>query len=476
MLSVLRNGTYRRLFTAQVVALVGTGLATVALGLLAHDIAGGDASAVLGTALAIKMAAYVALSPVIAAAADRVPRRALLVTADLVRAGVALILPFVDRVGQVYLLIFLLQAASAAFTPAFQAVVPEVLPDERDYTRALSMSRLACDLESLCSPALAAALLTLVSHRWLFLGTAVGFAASAALVVSAALPRPAPPARGGRARAQAASGARLFWATPRLRALLALDLSVAAAGALVLVGTVGLVRDHFGRSAGAVSLALGAYGAGSVVAALCLPRLLGRFSDRAVMLPAALALPVILAGVAAVTATAPGAGPGPWSWYAVLAAWAAIGAACSAVLTPGGRVVRRSAADADLPAAFAARFSLSHGCWLLTYPLAGWLAAGAGIPVTALALGAIALASATAAAVIWPARDPAHLEHAHPDLPRGHPHLTDAHAASYGGRHGHHYVIDRHHPRWPDSLTRRRGCGWRSARCRRRRGCRGRCG
>ena len=48
MLSVLTNRTYRHLLAAQVIALVGTGLATVALGLLAYDIAVTDAGAVLG--------------------------------------------------------------------------------------------------------------------------------------------------------------------------------------------------------------------------------------------------------------------------------------------------------------------------------------------------------------------------------------------------------------------------------------------
>ena len=57
MFSLLKNRTYRHLFLAQVVALVGTGLATVALGLLAYRLAGKDAGAVLGTALAIKMGA-----------------------------------------------------------------------------------------------------------------------------------------------------------------------------------------------------------------------------------------------------------------------------------------------------------------------------------------------------------------------------------------------------------------------------------
>ena len=39
----LRNQTFRRLFTAQIVALLGTGLLTVALGLLAYHLAGGSA-------------------------------------------------------------------------------------------------------------------------------------------------------------------------------------------------------------------------------------------------------------------------------------------------------------------------------------------------------------------------------------------------------------------------------------------------
>ena len=66
MLDVLSNRTYRHLFFAQVIALLGTGLATVALGLLAFDLAGADAGIVLGTALAIKMLAYIGVAPVAA--------------------------------------------------------------------------------------------------------------------------------------------------------------------------------------------------------------------------------------------------------------------------------------------------------------------------------------------------------------------------------------------------------------------------
>jgi MFS family permease len=116
MLSVLADRTYRHLFTAQVIALVGTGMMTVALGLLAFEIADDKAGAVLGTALAIKMLAYVGVAPVVGGFANYLPRRAFLVSMDLMRAAVAIALPFVEQVWQVYVLIFVLQAASAAFT------------------------------------------------------------------------------------------------------------------------------------------------------------------------------------------------------------------------------------------------------------------------------------------------------------------------------------------------------------------------
>ncbi|GGQ88901.1 hypothetical protein [Kitasatospora griseola] len=58
---------YRHLFAAQVIALFGTGLTTVALGLLAYDLAGPRAGTVLGTALTIKMVMYVVIAPLAAA-------------------------------------------------------------------------------------------------------------------------------------------------------------------------------------------------------------------------------------------------------------------------------------------------------------------------------------------------------------------------------------------------------------------------
>ncbi|NGO75582.1 MFS transporter [Streptomyces sp. YC504] len=451
MLSVLRNRPYRQLFTAQVIALAGTGLATVALALLAYDIAGPAAGSVLGTALAIKMVAYVAIAPVVGAVADRIPRRALMAGADLTRAGVALFLPFVTQVWQVYVLVFLLQAASAAFTPTFQAVIPDVLPKERDYTQALSMSRLAYDLESLFSPALAAVLLSVITYNWLFLGTMLGFAASAVLVVSAVLPaaRPATEAPGGRRLyAKATEGSRLFFRKPELRSLLAMDVAVAAAGALVTVNSIVYVRDFLGLSADTLALALGAYGGGSMSVALVLPRVLERRSDRAVMLGGVLLLPVAFL-VAGVITAAP---DGSWRWPALLATWALFGAAGSMVLTPAGRLIRRAAPDKERTAAFAAQFSLSHSAWLLTYPLAGWVGASAGLRSAVIVLGGIALGAALLAVHLWPAPAAAETpirghvhEHEHFALRPGHPHLAGARRTKNAWRHSHHHFADELH-------------------------------
>ncbi|TXN25069.1 MFS transporter [Methylobacterium sp. WL9] len=437
MLSVLAHRTYRHLFAAQVIALVGTGLLTVALGLLAFRIAGDRAGTVLGTALAIKMVAYVLVAPVAQAFTGRLPRRAFLVATDLVRAAIALTLPFVDQVWQIYLLIFVLQSASAAFTPTFQATIPDILPDERDYTRALSLSRLAYDLENLVSPTLAALLLTVVPYNALFGGTVVGFLCSAALVVSVTLPTATRSDWQGGIYDRTTRGLRIYLATPRLRGLLALNLAVAAAGAMVIVNTVVIVQGLLGRAQTDVALALGLFGGGSMIAALALPRLLDRLSDRAVMIPAAALSGVVLLGVAAMT------GGGTIGWPLLLGTWLVLGIAYCAVQTPTGRLLRRSATPEDRPAVFAAQFALSHAAWLLTYPLAGWLGPSVGMSATLAILGAVTLAGVAAAARLWPAPDPDVIEHAHADLDVRHPHLHG------DRRHAHAYVIDDLHHRWP---------------------------
>jgi MFS family permease len=386
----LANVTYRRLFGAQVVALAGTGLTTVALTLLAYDLAGDNAGAVVGIALALKMVVYVFGAPVITALTGRLPRRPLLVALDVLRAGSVVGILFVTEVWQVYVLIVLVNACSAGFTPTFQATIPDVLPDEPTYTRALSLSRIAYELEGLLSPALAAALLAFVSYDGLFAANGVAFLCSAALVLSTPLParRVAPMAESR--RRQITFGMRRYLSTPRLRGLLALNLAVAAASAMVIVNTVIYVRDAFGRDASDVAWALGASGAGAMLAALLLPRLLDRVPDRPVMLSGGLVLAVTLALAAVVD-----------GFLSLLGLWFALGVGLSSVQTPIGRIVTRSGRSEERPALFAAQFSLSHACWLATYPIAGGLGSVLGLAATASILAGVAAAAVLVAGVVW---------------------------------------------------------------------------
>jgi MFS family permease len=436
MLSILADRTYRHLFLAQIVALLGTGLATVALALLAYDLAGERAGVVLGTVFTIKMVAYVGIAPVAGAFADCLPRRMLLAGLDVLRAAVVMLLPFITEIWHVYVLIFVLQSASAAFTPTFQATIPDVLPEEDRYTRALSLSRLAYDLENLISPALAALLLTFLSYDALFIGTVAGFAASAALVVSVILPNPQPSKKRG-VYDQTTRGIRIYLATPRLRGLLSLNMAAAAAGAMVLVNTIVLVRANLNLGESAVALTLGFFGGGSMLAALLLPRVLDQVSDRPVMLTGAVLMTTGLLVLALSIAVAGLTKTG------LLLAWLVIGVGYSAVLTPSGRLLRRSSRQEDRPAIFAAQFALSHACWLLTYPLAGWLMAALGPVPTLITLAALAILGITAAMAVWPSVDPVELDHSHSDLPSSHPHIRD------GRQHSHAYVIDDDHRYWP---------------------------
>jgi predicted MFS family arabinose efflux permease len=322
----------------------------------------------------------------------------------------------------------------------FQATIPDIIPDEKTYTKALSLSRLAYDLESLISPALAAAALLVMSFSFLFAFNSVAFLISAMLVITAALPK-----RKEIKEVKVASvwekisfGTRAYLATPRLRGLLALSLAVSAAGAMVIVNTVVIVRGGFGLGEQDVALAFAAYGGGSMLAAFTLPKLFEHFPDRPVMLGGAIILAISLLAGSTVS-----------SFLWLLPVWFLMGSAASLINTPTGRLLRRSSAETDRPAYFAAQFSLSHACWLITYPLAGFLGASIGIAGTFYVLCGIVMLGFILAFFLWPAEDQTALAHTHKNLDPNDPHLADAKAVEGGYQHKHDYVIDHRHKLWP---------------------------
>ena len=186
-----------------------------------------------------------------------------------------------------------------------------------------------------------------------------------------------------------------------------------------------------------VVIALGAFGGGSMLAALMLPRLLSNRPDRPVMIGGAAVLIATLLGLAIISLIY------ETRWRPLLVGWFVIGIGYSVVLTPSGRLLKRSAHTEDRPAVYAAQFALSLACWLVTYPLAGWLMTFA---ESATAFGVLAVVAAVGmfgGVVFWPRGGGTELEHTHANLPADHPHLRD------GQPHRHAIVIDDFHAHWP---------------------------
>mgnify|MGYP000270928602 CR=1 FL=1 len=371
--SPFSNKTYTKLFLAQVISLVGTGVTTIALALLAWQLAKDEAGLVLGIALSLKMVAYVFFTPLITAFVHKLPRRLWLVSLDIIRACIVLYLPFVTEVWEIYLLLFLINLCSAGFTPVFQATISDIIKDELAYKKALSYSRLAYDLEQLLSPSFAAVLLMFISFSTLFILDSLTFIISAILIFICVIPNIKKVQFDTSIKDRITYGISSYIKTPRLKALLFLYMSVALASAMMITNTVVYVSQYLQRAESSVAIAMALSGLGSMIVALLLPRFLEKFQVRLVVLlgSSILVIALFLASF------------NP-SWIYFLIIWFILGIGLSLVQVPAGFLVRISCKDEDSISYFSANFSFSHLCWMFAYVIAGTLGVKIGLENTFL--------------------------------------------------------------------------------------------
>ncbi|HBS73778.1 MAG TPA: MFS transporter, partial [Microbacterium sp.] len=235
-----------------------------------------------------------------------------------------------------------------------------------------------------------------ISYNNLFVGTAVGFAASAILVLIARLPAHSPEPSTTTFWERLPTGLRVFARTPSLRFLMAANVVVAAGTAIVLVNSVVYAKGVFGLDDAALALALGAYGVGSLIVALNVPWIVDRIGVLRTMSIGAWTLVVGMVAAAVMTAVAVSTGEG---WWALLATWALLGASTSLINTPSSRLLADASTPANRNLVYTAQFALSHGCFLISYPIAGWLGA-IGLPVAAVALLVLAIIGAIAVVML----------------------------------------------------------------------------
>lgn len=469
LLNPLSNVTFRRLFIAQSIALIGTGLTTVALGLFAYQLSPTSAGAVLGLALAIKMVAYLSVAPVAAtligwlSAKTSLHPKHWLIGLNIGRGLAVLALFFADEVWQLLTVIFCLNAMAACYTPLYQSILPTVLPDEKTYTQSLALSQLAMEAETLLSPTLAALALLVLPFDALFLFNAAAFVLMAGILLPTTLPNNKPVERSGSLLKRLSFGTVGYLKTPRLRATLAMNLVLSCGGAMVIINTVVLVKERLSLSDSEVPLLLLFAGIGAMFSAFIVPNAITRFGQRRVMLSASVLTIVGLLSGAIINA-----------WFlhyaALFPVWFLLGASNAAVLIPTANVVRLSCQESDRNDFFAANFSLTHAMWLVAYLLAGVGGSYLNMTWIFIVLALVSLIAVGYAKSVWVADEKLEQLHTHEAIEHEHWHTHDKHHQhphdngehqglnsnephSHKHRHTavthrHVYVIDEHHWHW----------------------------
>lgn len=411
-----RNRNFRLLFGAQIISLLGSGVTTVGLALFAYQLTGGaSATAVIGNALTLRILAFLMFSQPAGVIADRVSRKRILIAADVIRFALLALFPFITSVWQVYALIFAINAVTAFFTPTFESSIPEVVGDEH-YVKALSLSRVATDVEAVAAPAVAGLLVAVLGLRWVFWFDAFTYLISASLVALVAMPhvkRSLPEISVPSFLKELTTGTRILLREPSLRQALTLSMSEATAGAAAIVVTVVYVHDVLGRGNTTFALIMAGLGLGSSLTAILLGRATGRY-ERAAHNKATLhgrrhlwtARALIIGGLILGIVLLPGILKPSLIIFGFL--WLFNGAGQALIAIPSSTLLAEHTFEEERGRAYAAHFALTHLFWLISYPAVGHAAALWGSPVTFTAAGAVCLAITALAVLLGSGNSAAH--------------------------------------------------------------------
>ena len=394
-----RNRDFRLLFSAQVISLIGSGVTTVGLALFAHQlVGGGSAAVVIGNALMLRILAFLLFSQPAGILADRVNRKRILILADVVRFGLLALFPFIESVWQVYVMIFLINAATAFFTPIYDASIPDVVGREH-YVKALSLSRVAVDMEAMLAPMLAGLLVALLGLQWLFWFDAASYLVSAALVAASSLryvSKPSPKFLPMAFLREMGFGIQMLLREASLRRALIFSFVEAIAGAAAIVATVVYVRETLGLGENGFVIAMAAVGVGSTLTAIMLGRATGRYESVASNRVELHGLrhrwaerALLLGGFALGLLLLPGVLQPPLLVFALL--WFFNGSGQALIAIPSSTLLAEHTSEANRGRVYAAYFALTHAFWLITYPAIGYGTHSLGAPLTFTLAGVVCL-------------------------------------------------------------------------------------
>ncbi|MGB9377604.1 MAG: MFS transporter [Mycobacteriales bacterium] len=289
---VLGDREFRSLWVAQLLSVAGDQLARVAISVLVFNRTG--STLLTGAAYATTFLPWIVAGPVTAGLADRLPRRALMIVCDVVRAVTvsAVAIPGMPLWLMLAILFF-----GGLFAPPFSAaraaLMPQVFPDEGRYIAASAIGITTDQSAQIVGFAVGGALVGLVGARTSLVIDGLTFLASALAVVVGVRSRAAAkidrPSR-GRSVADLRDGAMLIFRNPRLRKLVML--AWLCGFSIVPEALAVPYVSSRGGGAAAVGLMLAASPVGVTVGAVLVGRFFSTSTRRRWMLPMA-----VLSGV-----------------------------------------------------------------------------------------------------------------------------------------------------------------------------------
>ena len=266
--AALADAPSRRFFAAHAQSCLGSGLAYVALPLLAYT-RFDSAWAVVGVLLPDLLPAIV-LGPLLGALVDRAGWRTCAVAADVVRCGAFGLLLFADNLGWMVAGAALAGLGTALFGPASLTGLSRLAPGERR-PRAMGLFGALDDLGLTVGPAMAAVLLVVMPTDGLLAWNAASFGLSAVLIAgitSGDAVAEEPRRQGPSLLAEARAGIREVAARPEVRALLASSTAAVLCVGVTNVGEVVLASDVLGVGGTGLAALMTAGGIGTAAGSL----------------------------------------------------------------------------------------------------------------------------------------------------------------------------------------------------------------
>ena len=269
----LRVANYRWLWIGQFVSMIGDKINQIAMAMMVYAVTGSMFQ--MGLMLGITLLPAALFGLLAGVYVDRWDRRLTMIWADLIRAGLVAVIPFVARfgIGWVYVIAFIVSSVSLFFIPAKRAIIPDLVPAD-ELMAANSLDDTAEAVAEFAGLAVGAALVALLGHAMAFGVDAVSFVFSAIMIARISLPRRVVEAEEGMSSvwSEAADGLRFIWNSAVLRDLIGVYASAAvfAAGAIALSYALALQRYNAG--APGVALLDAAVTAGTILGALAVGR------------------------------------------------------------------------------------------------------------------------------------------------------------------------------------------------------------